>query len=112
MQREQPGWWQHMSRIHRHATPAQLLAWWEAEDRVRPDWTAQTLTGITAPTLVIAGDRDDVVPLEQSMLLYRSLPRAALAVVPGVGHGAPTRNPGLFNKIVQEFLSGQDGGTR
>lgn len=38
------------------------------------------------PLLLLHGDRDEVVPLEQSRLLAERLPRAELVVLPGLGH--------------------------
>jgi pimeloyl-ACP methyl ester carboxylesterase len=42
---------------------------------------------IAAPTVIIAGDRDTIVSTEiHAMALARTLPRAKLIVLPGVGH--------------------------
>jgi pimeloyl-ACP methyl ester carboxylesterase len=38
------------------------------------------------PTLLIAGDRDDITPLDRQLVLARRLPAARLRVVPHVGH--------------------------
>lgn len=38
------------------------------------------------PTLLIAGDRDDITPLSEQLALRNRIPGARLAVVPGVGH--------------------------
>lgn len=38
------------------------------------------------PTLVVAGDRDDITPLSEQLALTRRIPDARLRVVPGVGH--------------------------
>ncbi|MBE2233302.1 MAG: alpha/beta hydrolase [Anaerolinea sp.] len=49
--------------------------------------TLSRIGTITCPTLVIHGERDDLVPLLHGLTLYRSL-RApkALAIIPGAGH--------------------------
>jgi len=44
---------------------------------------------ITAPTLVITGDRDQFLPLEHTLALFRMIPGAEFAVVPGVDHFSP-----------------------
>ncbi len=73
---------------------------------VKPDATAAELTtvakalspiyGVTPsfpPTLLIHGDKDDLVPLEQSQKMDEALGKAGvdhkLIVVPGGGHGSP-----------------------
>ena len=38
------------------------------------------------PTLLIAGDRDDITPLEAQLALARRIESANLRIVPGVGH--------------------------
>jgi pimeloyl-ACP methyl ester carboxylesterase len=38
------------------------------------------------PTLLIAGDRDDITPLSEQLALAHRLNNAELRVVPGVGH--------------------------
>lgn len=39
-----------------------------------------------APTLFLAGDRDDITPLRAQLELAKRVPQAELRVVPGVGH--------------------------
>ena len=50
------------------------------------DWKPEILMAIEAPTLVMIGDADSVRP-EHAVEMYRLLPQARLAVLPG-GHGA------------------------
>ena len=52
-----------------------------------PGWPAESLRGITAPALVIAGDADVPTP-EHSVELFRLLPDARLAILPGTDHAA------------------------
>lgn len=40
----------------------------------------------TMPTLLVAGDRDDITPLEKQLDLERTLPNAELKIVLGSGH--------------------------
>src|SRR5215211_2604937 len=47
-----------------------------------PHLAVADLAQISAPTLVVVGD-DDVVSLEHTALLYRTIPNAQLAVIPG-----------------------------
>jgi pimeloyl-ACP methyl ester carboxylesterase len=50
-------------------------------------FTASTLASITARTLVVAGDRDPLYPVELAVELFRGIPGSSLWVVPGGGHG-------------------------
>src|SRR3954463_4273303 len=50
-------------------------------------FTPPLLATISARTLVVHGDRDPLYPVELALELYRSIPNAALWVVPNGGHG-------------------------
>ncbi len=110
IQREQPGWWAEMVRLH--PDPVRLLAWWDQEDRRRPNFQPQDLAHVQAPTLLVNGDRDEIIPLEQTLGMYRALPNAQLAILPGVGHGVPSRRPAWFNLLALDFLTGGRRGPR
>jgi pimeloyl-ACP methyl ester carboxylesterase len=69
-----------------------------------PSMSPTDLSEITARTLVMVGD-DDEVRLEHAIQLYRSLPDAELAVVPGTSHGLLVEKPALCNLIITEFLT-------
>ena len=44
------------------------------------------LPRVTPPTLVITGDRDPIVPPEQSRLIASRVPNAELVLIRGAGH--------------------------
>jgi 3-oxoadipate enol-lactonase len=48
---------------------------------------------LRTPTLVISGDRDRLVPVENSRRLARIIPRARLLELPGAGHAFPFERP-------------------
>ena len=90
-------------------------AWPSVMARIKPMWTtpfdysAEALAAIVAPTLVLVGDRDEVLPVEEAVELFRRLPAAELAVVPGVDHGAFfAAHAPLFQAAMLDFLSRQD----
>lgn len=58
-----------------------------ADDLDDMNFTAETLSAITARTLIVHGDRDPLYPVEQAVELLRGIPNAALWVVPNGGHG-------------------------
>jgi pimeloyl-ACP methyl ester carboxylesterase len=51
------------------------------------NFTPSSLSKITAPTLIVYGDRDPLYPVEMAVEMYRAIPRSALWVVPNGGHG-------------------------
>ncbi len=61
------------------------------------------MAAITAPLLVIAGDEDPST-IEPSLLIKRTVPGAALAVVPKTGHMINLEEPALFNRLVEDFF--------
>jgi pimeloyl-ACP methyl ester carboxylesterase len=66
-----------------------------------PGYTHSDLARITAPTLILVGDRDDFCTVEAAVSAYRQLPDGELAILPGHGHYIP---PGAIQATV-EFLS-------
>ncbi|MFI7345478.1 alpha/beta fold hydrolase [Streptomyces sp. NPDC049936] len=71
--------------------------------RTQPDLTERELGRVTAPTLVVTGD-DDLMTLEHTTALYRALPDARLAVLPGASHLVPLEKPALVNGLVLDHL--------
>jgi pimeloyl-ACP methyl ester carboxylesterase len=69
-----------------------------------PGLTAADLARVTSRTLVMAGD-DDEVTLEHAAALYRGLPDAELAIVPGTSHGLLVEKPTLCNLMIVDFLT-------
>lgn len=90
-------------------------AWPSVMARVKPMWTTpfdyspEALARIAAPTLVLVGDRDAILPVEEAVELFRRLPAAELATVPGADHGAFFAvKAHLFQAAMLDFLSRQD----
>jgi pimeloyl-ACP methyl ester carboxylesterase len=72
--------------------------------QTEPALTTEDLASIGCRTLVMLGD-DDEVALEHAIALYRSLPDAELAVVPGTSHGLLVEKPELCNTMIVDFLT-------
>jgi pimeloyl-ACP methyl ester carboxylesterase len=60
----------------------QASAMWCTTLRYGADDFAQ----IAVPTLVLVGDQDEFVPVEEAVEMYRLIPKAELAVLPGADH--------------------------
>jgi pimeloyl-ACP methyl ester carboxylesterase len=71
-----------------------------------PGLTPEDLARITCPALVVSAD-DDLVTLEHTVALYRGLPDAQLAVVPGTSHLLLHEKPEFCVNLVVEFLTGR-----
>ncbi|HEY4638091.1 MAG TPA: alpha/beta hydrolase [Burkholderiales bacterium] len=67
------------------------------------------MAGITAPTLVVAGDEDDAT-LEPGLLMKRTIPGMGLVVLPRSGHALNLEDPALFNRIVEDFFHQVESG--
>jgi pimeloyl-ACP methyl ester carboxylesterase len=59
---------------------------------------------ITAPTLVIVGDKDVVAVLEAADLLVDSIPNARKAIIHDAAHLPNLEHPEEFNRLVVDFL--------
>ncbi len=66
----------------------------------------EDLRAIASPSLLIAGDRDPVVPLDEVVTMYRTIPNASLWIAPNATHFLGTdswRRP-AFEAEVLRFL--------
>ena len=63
----------------------------------------ETIAAIDVPVLVVTGDEDEAC-LEPSLLLKRTIPKAALAVFPRSGHAINLEEPARFNQLLEDFF--------
>jgi pimeloyl-ACP methyl ester carboxylesterase len=66
--------------------------------------TTDRLHAVKAPTLVITGDADQLIPSANSDVLAKHIPDARLVKVPGGSHGFNFETPDVFNREVLGFL--------
>ncbi|GII78483.1 3-oxoadipate enol-lactonase [Sphaerisporangium rufum] len=78
-----------------YALACEALAVFDLRDR---------LPGITARTLVIAGDRDPATPVECAETLAGGIPGAGLAVVPDAAHLAGVERAAEVSALMNRFL--------
>lgn len=116
-----PGYVAGFLRTVREAPPSLLAT--VAADAVRTGlpalargaWfaTHQPFAGaIGAPTLLVWGERDRLVPAEQAARWREAIPQARLEVVPRVGHVPMLEAPSRFGELLQQFLDDLDDGLR
>ena len=63
------------------------------------------LRRITAPTLVVAGDQDGLVPLAHAETYAGEIPGADLAVVPDAAHWLSFEHPDRLVALTREFFT-------
>lgn len=67
--------------------------------------TESRLEEIKSPTLVLSGDADVIVPVQNSRNLVKKIPGAEIRIVTGGSHTFFIEQAGEFNHIVTEFLA-------
>jgi pimeloyl-ACP methyl ester carboxylesterase len=65
-------------------------------------YTAEGFQKIITPTLVLVGDRDEWVPVDEALRLYHLVTNAELAIMPYTTHGP--FNQTILTSIVLDFL--------
>jgi pimeloyl-ACP methyl ester carboxylesterase len=70
----------------------------------RFDGLAGRLDHITAPTLVLWGEADRLIPITLGRALAAGIPRAAFLSVPGAGHAVQEEAPDEVNRLLIRFL--------
>ena len=69
----------------------------------RADVTAE-LAAVTAPTLLVWGARDGVVPIGEASIWLERMPDARLIVIPGAGHVPMVDSPVELAEAIRPFL--------
>jgi pimeloyl-ACP methyl ester carboxylesterase len=64
----------------------------------------EELRRIRLPVLLVAGDDDPWVPLDEAVRVKRQLPEGKLLVVPDCGHVVEAERPGIFNPAMTQFF--------
>jgi pimeloyl-ACP methyl ester carboxylesterase len=84
--------------------------WAELVHQTAPMWLDYAGLGpdelgrIQVPTLVLVGDRDELIPLELAVALYRALPDSELAICPRTEHEGPTpERAAPFACLIRDF---------
>ncbi len=89
-------------RAHAEVVLNKTMAMFASE----PTLDTHQLSLITRPVLVMSGD-DDLVTLEHTCSLYRALPDAQLAVIPGTSHAVLKERTRESVRIMRHFLESE-----
>jgi pimeloyl-ACP methyl ester carboxylesterase len=66
--------------------------------------TTEILKRITAPTLLVFGDRDNLIPAVMGEAMNRLIPGSRLEIIEGAGHVLMWDHPRTFNRLILDFL--------
>ncbi|WP_434114556.1 alpha/beta fold hydrolase [Paraburkholderia caffeinilytica] len=72
--------------------------------RTQPNYSAHDLAAIRVPVAIVQSEHDEFIKPEHADYLARSIPGAALVLLPGVSHFAPLQRPKEFNRVLLAFL--------
>ncbi len=99
----QPGNGSYLPQELRDHLASPLLLWQSAWEVVKGDFRAE-LASISAPTLIIWGEHDLLIPPALGYELHKALPHATFVTVPQCGHRPMLGQPAVFSQIVLRFL--------
>jgi proline iminopeptidase len=96
-------------------TPIAIMPGSQLRDRLKAAFEEVTffnvearLKEIKAPTLVVGGRNDPIVPLEESLAIHENIPNSRMLVLEHSGHGAEGADEAIFRESVMHFLSELD----
>jgi len=70
----------------------------------QPNISPNDLHQISAPTLIMVGDRD-IIRSEHTLEIFNNIKNAQLCIFPGATHGIPRQDPKTFNEVVLKFFT-------
>lgn len=92
---------QHLTYFSRFANP-QVVA--EAFTASISHDVREVASSITTPTLLIAGEHDDITPLEKQHMLSASIKNSRLAIINDVGHLIHYETAAEASELIREFI--------
>jgi len=70
------------------------------------EYLGDNLRSIRAPTLIIWGKEDSILPVSHAERFHTVIPGSHVIIIDDAGHAVPIEKPSEFNKAVLEFLAG------
>jgi 3-oxoadipate enol-lactonase len=70
----------------------------------RPD-SNPTLATVNVPTMIVTGDEDTTIPVEESRAMHAAVRGSSLEIISGAGHLSNLERPAAFNHVFSEFLA-------
>ena len=104
------GWAEFAAPLARHDATGAALTMLGVQAGARRSTTSRTSSrAMTTPLLLVAGDEDEGC-LEPVLMLKRTVPTAALVLLPRTGHTVNLEEPDLFNRLVADFIATVEAG--
>lgn len=75
------------------------------------EFPGDRLAKIVDPTLVLHGDRDEAIPLEDPVRIFRMIPNAELAIMPNTDHGVCTSQAEKTAEVILDYVKRIENGT-
>jgi pimeloyl-ACP methyl ester carboxylesterase len=102
------GWAEFARWMAEHSAEGHALTMLHVQLRRPTLWDLEArLKRLEVPLLVITGDEDEAC-IDGSVMLKRTVPGAALLVIPRAGHTINSEEPAKFNEALFEFFSAVD----
>jgi pimeloyl-ACP methyl ester carboxylesterase len=105
--RTTPAFWPYIAYDYLRAGPVMVL---KAAQQILALDAAEVVAAVQAPTLLIWGAEDDLVPLAMSRPLHERLAESRLLVLERANHFCMFEQPRVFNDALLRFLQGQEVG--
>ncbi|MEJ7838710.1 MAG: alpha/beta hydrolase [Thermomicrobiales bacterium] len=95
-----------LSSLHtRSDTQWQDVVRWSADMWISYEGlTVSDMARIRVPTMVLVGDREEFIPVEEAVRFYQALPQAELAILPGSDHMRAVFEPDCVIPILIDFI--------
>ena len=90
-----------IAALNTEVDPRQLARLFDPESRLE----VADLAGYAVPTLVVAGERDQLFSLAALQEVAECIPGAEFESFPGIGHSVYFEDPIRFNRSVGDFLA-------
>jgi pimeloyl-ACP methyl ester carboxylesterase len=71
-----------------------------------PNYSMEPLQSMTTPFLILDGEKEEAIDLNQTKLMWLLIPGAELTLMPDTGHFALFEQPEEFSQITLDFLGG------
>ena len=111
LQNKDPRGWEEFRRmLAEHSARGSALTLRGVQKR-RPSLfdLVEQMRHVRVPTLIVTGDEDDPC-IEASILMKRTIPSAALVMLPRSGHAINLEEPALFNQFAEQFFHQVESG--
>lgn len=93
-----PSFVEHLKELHHHGE-SQIRALFDPKLDYSIDLSEEVLQAIKSKTLIVHGDRDEILGIEPAFALHQNLPNSELWILPNTGHLA------IMGKNRKAFLS-------